>query len=253
MYHSISPAPEGKMHPYFRVTTTPTVFENQLRLLHKSNYTAIRVKEIDATKHHFKNVVLTFDDAFDDFYTNAFPLINALKFTATVFIPTDLVGSSNRLVNGKSHLSWAQIRELDTLGIEFGSHSVSHPILKTMPRQQIATELIDSKKAIEDKLGHAVSSFSYPYALPDGDPTLIAFLAETLKQAGYTHGVSTRIGLCDTKNVDVDYFLRRIPVNSSDDDHFFTAKLVGAYDWLRMPQFLIKKIRRSSSFSSRSK
>lgn len=254
MYHSISSETEEKVHSYFRVSTHPKVFEKQIGLLHSCNYRAIRVNEIKAPRlDHQKVVAVTFDDAFDDFYTKAYALLDSFKMTATVFIPSDLVGTSDRLKKGKTHLSWVQIRELDKLGIEFGSHSMSHRVLKSLPRDQIFKELSESKKEIEDKLGHAITSFSYPYALPEEDPALMKFLIETLKNTGYTCAVGTGIGLHVPKTADTYSFMRRIPVNSSDDTTFFSAKLAGAYDWLSIPQGLTKKARRFLRLRNKSK
>jgi hypothetical protein len=38
--------------------------------------------------------------------------------------------------------------------------------------------------------------------------------------------------------------LRRLPVNSWDDPAFFQAKLEGAYNWLGLPQMLLKRGKR---------
>ena len=36
--------------------------------------------------------------------------------------------------------------------------------------------------------------------------------------------------------------MKRLPVNTDDDDKFFKAKLEGGYDWLHTPQYLLKKL-----------
>lgn len=36
-------------------------------------------------------VVITFDDGFRDFYTNAFPILSETGFTASMFLPTGLL------------------------------------------------------------------------------------------------------------------------------------------------------------------
>ncbi len=74
-------------------------------------------------------MVITFDDGFADFYTNAFPLLNRYGFSATVYLPTAYIGKSAREFKGVECLTWDQVRALDRAGVEFGSHTVSHPQL----------------------------------------------------------------------------------------------------------------------------
>ena len=58
---------------------------------------------------------------------------------------------------------------------------------------------------------------------------------------GYKQDVTTIIGTVSGK--DDPFLLKRLPVNSEDDDVFFRAKLIGAYDWLRFPQRLSKRVK----------
>ena len=62
------------------------------------------------------------------------------------------------------YLSWDQIRELDqeTL-IEFGAHSVTHPVLSRLAPHHAWREVRDSKREIEEQLGHEIGAFAYPY------------------------------------------------------------------------------------------
>ena len=43
---------------------------------------------------------------------------------------------------------------------------------------------------------------------------------------------------------DDPYRLKRLPINSLDDEALLRAKLEGGYDWLGLPQYLIKKIKK---------
>jgi peptidoglycan/xylan/chitin deacetylase (PgdA/CDA1 family) len=47
--------------------------------------------------------------------------------------------------------------------VEVGSHTVSHPILSTLPTAAQAAEISQSKARLEEILGDRVSSFAYPY------------------------------------------------------------------------------------------
>ena len=60
-------------------------------------------------------------------------------------------------------MSWLQIKELDAIGVEIGSHSLTHRHLPALDDINLKQELSVSKQVLEDKLGKAVTSFAYPY------------------------------------------------------------------------------------------
>jgi peptidoglycan/xylan/chitin deacetylase (PgdA/CDA1 family) len=170
-----------------------------MRHLRESNHRVIGLGEAvkaiggaaDASR---KRVVITFDDGFEDFYTRAFPVLTQYGLRATVFLPTAFILESAAKFKGRDCLTWNQVRELHRAGVDFGSHTVSHPQLTTLSPHELQREVADSKRIIEDKLGCAVESFAYPYAFPDTDRTFKQRLREILAQAGYANGVSTTIG-----------------------------------------------------------
>jgi len=242
MYHSIADEDEAGVHPYYRTATAPPVFAAQMESLHQAGYSVVglgeairRSSEPGSAK---RSVVITFDDGFRNFYTNAFPVLNRYGFTATMFLPTAHIGESQLSFKGKECLTWSEVRDLTKHGISFGSHTVTHPQLHDCDANSIKQEIVGSKQAIEQKLGCAVQSFSYPYAFPETDASFKQRLREELRQAGYENGVCTTVG---RPGPDSDpFFLRRLPVNSDDDPRLFMAKLAGSYDWLAKPQYLVK-------------
>jgi hypothetical protein len=108
-------------------------------------------------------------------------------------------------------------------------------------REKIENELKKSKDDIEQNIGQQVNTFSYPFAFPDHDTGFIKYLRESLERIGYRSGVTTRIGTI-SRSSDL-YFLKRLPVNSLDDNMLLQAKLEGGYDWLHWLQITKKKIR----------
>ncbi len=60
------------------------------------------------------------------------------------------------------HLSWSQIGEMAQHGIEFGAHSISHPILTNVAPEQLEVEINGSKRAIEEHLQREPVAFCYP-------------------------------------------------------------------------------------------
>jgi peptidoglycan/xylan/chitin deacetylase (PgdA/CDA1 family) len=145
-----------------------------MKHLSAAGYTSLPLRELaaslkDGCNLPEKPVVLTFDDGFMNFYTHAFPVMSEYGFCATVFLVTDFCGKSNdwngnppELPRSKL-LSWSEIKILNDAGIEFGSHTKTHPDLTTLTRAETEAELVASKAAIQDALGRETMTFAYPF------------------------------------------------------------------------------------------
>jgi peptidoglycan/xylan/chitin deacetylase (PgdA/CDA1 family) len=164
-------------------------FERGVRYLHDQGYTAVSLDEVlnpDAD-HVEKRVAFTFDDAYQDLYSNAFPILKEFDFTACIFVITGYVGKQSDwdYRSGKSkrrHLTWEQIRELAHAGFTFGSHTVNHPDLTRIPKRYLEFELKKSKQELEDKLGRRVDFLSYPFGRYN------RYVQEEAKRLGYRGG-----------------------------------------------------------------
>lgn len=251
MYHSISNREERDVHPYFRTCTSPRRFMQQISWLHEHGYMTIHLTEAanllsgkvvaSSEARDKKYVVITFDDGFMDFYTDAFPILSRYGFTASIFLPTSFIKDVHTNIMDQTFLSWPQVRELIKAGITFGSHTVSHKYLDRLSRHEGEQELQQSKETIEDRTGSAVYAFSFPYAFPENDRDFVSFMRSTLQACGYSCAVTTRIGTAARSD---DLFsLKRIPVNGEDDLLLLQAKMAGGYDWLHTVQFTAKSIR----------
>ena len=247
MYHSISDDAREDRDSYYATTTAPAVFLDQMQFLHAEGYRTVTLSEAsrqfesNLKPGSEKQVVITFDDGFEDFYLNAVPAMQRFGFTATMYIATDYVGETTRRFKGRNCLTWSQVRELEAAGMSFGSHTASHPQLHSVEIQQVENEVRDSKKAIEDNLGHAIDSFCYPYAFPEQDESFTSNLRQMLTGCGYTQGVCTMVGIADPQSDRL--FLPRLPISSRDDSQFLRAKLEGGYDWLHSLQFAAKSLK----------
>lgn len=80
-----------------------------------------------------------------------------------------------------SPMTWDEARSLDPDLITIGSHTVSHPILTTLPPQAQAAELTASRARLEEKLGREVDIFCYPNG--DSDPGLVEAVRKTYRWA----------------------------------------------------------------------
>lgn len=241
MYHSVSVAIDAVRHPYFQTTTTPREFDAQLQMLGDGGRRVVTLAEVALGRSDAGRIAITFDDGYADFASEAFPRLAARAYPATVFLATDYVGEVALTFNGRACLTWPQVRELHAKGVEFGSHTASHPQLQDVSPARLTAELAQSKAIIEDRLGAAVAAFSYPYAFPQSDTAFCSRLRDTLRRCGYCYGVSTIIG---TVHPNSDRLaLPRVPVNLEDDAAFLDAKILGGYDWLQPLQLVVKRLK----------
>jgi peptidoglycan/xylan/chitin deacetylase (PgdA/CDA1 family) len=241
MYHSIADEPETGVSPYYRTSTHPASFRQQVGFLAEQGYRSLDFSAAVALSQQGKSVpqksvVITFDDGFRNFRTKAFPVLEEYGFTATVFLPTGFIHNARQSFKGKECLTWDEVRELRRRGIHFGSHTVSHPQLDELSWKEIEHELSASKAEIERQLGEPVTSFAHPYAFPQTQAEYVRELTQLLARLRYTCCATTQIGRLERGSD--PYRVKRLPVNSLDDSSLLRAKLEGGYDWLAVPQRL---------------
>jgi peptidoglycan/xylan/chitin deacetylase (PgdA/CDA1 family) len=119
-------------------------------------------------------------------------------------------------VIGKSgFLSWKQIKEMANYGIDFQSHSCSHPHLTELGQNALEKEMRESKRMIEDTIGKPVDFLSYPYGEWN----------EHVKETAYTSGYKGACALVPGGNdVKSDVFtLSRHNISQSTFSHFKIA------------------------------
>jgi peptidoglycan/xylan/chitin deacetylase (PgdA/CDA1 family) len=116
------------------------------------------------------SAVLTFDDAYANFYDVVYPRLVARGMPALLYVPTGFIDGERpapiRGTEGLPGCTWPQLREMAASGlITIGSHTVTHPSLTRISPTQVARELSASKDRLEAMLEQPVRHFCYPRGL----------------------------------------------------------------------------------------
>ena len=111
-------------------------------------------------------IVLTFDDGYEDAFTEVLPRLQARGQRATFFIVSGYTAEdeTQRFTLARhTYLVWPEVRRLKTAGMEIGSHTIHHGKLTRMGKHELRAEVVDSKGALERGLGAPVEFFAYPF------------------------------------------------------------------------------------------
>ncbi|BDD02891.1 polysaccharide deacetylase family protein [Aureibacter tunicatorum] len=218
MYHQIDkPKADAKIKGLF---TKPSQFEWQIKLLQKNgaNFTTFEEIEEKGMDPERKNVILTFDDGSDCFIKNAFPILNKYKAKSVVYPVFNAIGEKNVVFEESTNkstidlLTNEELIQLNNDGVEIGSHCLNHVHLAEKNEETVLTELIDSKKGLEEIIGKEIVSIAYPFGSYNEK------VLDLAHQAGYTWAVSTNPGSNIKKN---KLELSRAAVRGYKLSHYF--------------------------------
>lgn len=166
MYHSIGADSTRKFR---RFVVHPAEFAAQMEYLATAGYHPVTAAELTSGGPlPPRPVVLTFDDAYTDFYSAALPVLRAHGFPATLYVPTAYVGATTSFnvsmgEQNRAVLSWQALLDIAAEGVEVAAHSHTHPQLDRVPPLVVSDEVRRSRGVLEDKLGLAVDGFAYPF------------------------------------------------------------------------------------------
>ena len=174
MYHEITDGPSS-------LYVTADNFRAQMLYLRDNGFNVITMTQAQALLAQdqipAKTVVITFDDGYVSVFNNAWPVLQALNFPATVYVISSFPGLYN-------YLTWDQIKIMHSGGIEIGSHTKTHPALTTVSSAQLTDEIAGSKQVLEEQLGVPIYSFCYPTG------AFNQYTPPAVKDAGYTSAVT---------------------------------------------------------------
>ena len=228
------------------ISFPPRAFQRDMAKLHDSGYRTLSL--LDAADrlrlgHSFpsRSFVLTFDDGYETVYHEAFPVLERFGMTATVFVTSGHSRPkrpSERLPSceGQLMLSWHQIAELKSWGIDIGAHTCSHPDLVVLPRPEIQAEVRDSKAIIEDMLSTDVQSFAYPYGRYD----------QRSRDIAAQHFACACSDVLALVTLESDrYALERVDAYYLRPDRLFDLMLTAAFPWYLRTRRLARDVKRT--------
>lgn len=194
-YHYIRVNPDPHDRLGYNLSVTPADFSEQMDWLRASGYHPIDLGDLRAYFQErralpSRPVVLTFDDGYDDFYTTAFPILQAHEFKAVSYVVPGFL-------DHQRYMTSAQVRTIDGAGVEVAAHTMHHVDLTMASPSQLAVEVQGSRRALEQLVGHPVLDFCYPSGKFDnavvGATGQAGFQSATTEQPGTGHGWADRL------------------------------------------------------------
>ncbi|MGA2819347.1 MAG: polysaccharide deacetylase family protein [Anaerolineales bacterium] len=189
-----------------RYDVTPADFKAQLEMLQELGYHTVRVSQIASAllgqgTLPQRPIVISFDDGWVDEFQTIFPLLQENGDVGTFYIPSTYPGAPGTV-------TWAELKEMVSAGMEIGSHSRTHGHLASMTQGQAWAEVRLSKVDLEKALGVTVDTFAYPYGEFSPD------LGRMVSEAGYHAAVG--LGPSPLQGLGNIFYLNRIEIQGSE-------------------------------------
>ncbi len=154
MYHRFN---ESK---YPSTNIQMNIFDEHIKLIKYSNldfYNPINLEKDFNQPKKQKKILITIDDAFKSFYTEAWPYLKKNKIPFILFVSTEPVGK-----NG--YMTWDQIREIEKEDfVTIGHHSHTHDYLIDVTNEIFIADIKKADQIFLAEIGYVPNLFSYPF------------------------------------------------------------------------------------------
>jgi len=206
--------------------------EKQLKHISKRGYATISFLDLKESMETGKAlvekpIILTFDDAYENFLTHAFPLLSRYSMKATLFVPVAFMGKTNIWDKGNDPiLTPDQIKKVQDDGlVEVGIHSFLHRSYAEMTTEDMKEDLENCFSTMEHHLIRTSRVLAYPYGgYPKKDPELKQQMKELFvaMQIWFAARIGNRINALPVKD---RYEIKRIDIKGTDSFSTFKTKL----------------------------
>jgi peptidoglycan/xylan/chitin deacetylase (PgdA/CDA1 family) len=236
-FRGSAPRPGLRILYYHRVAddrdplaVTPDAFRGQMDALAASGQRVVDLYEIDDVKLEPGEaaLALTFDDGYRDVLENALPVMREHGFPSTVFVvPGAIAGTTTFPWYAPGAMppvaGWDELRAAEREGlVRFEPHTLTHPILTSLTREQAWLEIAGSVEVVERELGRPPRLFCYPGGYHSPREVALA------RECGLRASLTCEFG---ANHAPFDHHeLRRTIVERSDPLWLFRARLAGATD-----------------------
>ncbi len=226
MYHKVS---EDKADG---LTIPVGKLDQQLFFIREKGYTIITFEELyntisAGTALPKKPLILTFDDAYENFNTHALPLLKKYHFKATVFIPVGYMGKTNIWDRGEEPILRPEITKglTKTDLVEIGLHSFLHRNYADFSIEEIKEDLANCINTLDFYKIPFVPVLAYPFGgFPKKDRALLMQMKELFRD--YKLIFAVRIGnRINSLPIRDPYELKRIDIKGTDSLFTFKIKL----------------------------
>jgi peptidoglycan/xylan/chitin deacetylase (PgdA/CDA1 family) len=119
-------------------------------------------------------------------------------------------------------LTWEEIKAMSRGGIEFGGHTITHPILSRSDEAMQRNEIAGCKQRIESELDKPVLHFAYPNGKPED---FSSSTVEIVRNTGFETATTTSFG--QVFQGDDLYRLKRLPVDPKTPEYSFRQHAAG--------------------------
>ncbi len=204
MYHYISELPADADVYRRDLTVVPEKFEAQLAYLQEHGYHTVTLEDIYLALSEGRPlpenpIALTFDDGYEDAYTEAMPLLKKYGYVGTFFLL-----ATPPHYEAPGYMTWKQIAAMAEAGMSMQAHGRDHYDLRGRTYDFLVYQILGAKQAVEAHTGKPVHFFCYPSGRYDDDTQAV------VKSAGYWGAVTTAWGT--KERLDNSYAWPRIRV-----------------------------------------
>lgn len=190
------------------LTVPVSVFRSHLSTLRRLGYSSIGPREFaealrtDKLPAGRKACLITFDDGTLDVFEHALPICLEVGFRPTLFAVAGRLGCPVDFGPPGRVMSEEDVREWHRHGGFVGSHTLTHRALTELEKGDVASELSDARRILEDIIGEPVTSLAYPRGRCSPE------VVRAVEAAGYECAFTTRKG--NRHSYEERFLLRRV-------------------------------------------